>query len=566
MNKKQFIGLIIFIVTLCPITVFGESNNNLETIQTLESNNEGYTLGDINNDGKINTGDVLLGLRHIYATSNNKKQSWILIDNKFKAADVTKDNVVNSGDILKILRYISANSDPKVAQKHANWKRLDTTNNTDEPDDTENGNNSEKIRLSQNSITILKGKSQVLTAITTPLNQKVEWISLDKSIATVSNGNVKGVNKGKATIIARLVSDNNQVATCIVTVVDNKIEATGIDLLEKNGLTLEVGSSYTMNPIITPANATDTKIKWEVTDKNVLSISSGKVTAKGVGKASVIATLNQTGTDTSLKQARCEIEVKEKVGKIQIKDITINKGQTKNIEVIYTPENALIKDIEYEYDANYIKIDSNGQITGLKKTDNPIEVKAKSKSISKASTKFYVTVKVPATTITAIISGNEIKSRTLYVGQTFDVNFVESPSNSTDNISVSSSDKSVVTVSNKKTNANYKIVTIKAVKAGTAVITGKTSSGKIHEIKITVKNPTLKLKTQSITMKKNDTKELKPAVTQKGATYTIKSCKSSNTGIVTVTKAGKVTAKNSGTAIVTMQTTAGTIKYKITVK
>ena len=67
-------------------------------------------------------------------------------------------------------------------------------------------------------------------------------------------------------------------------------------------------------------------------------------------------------------------------------------------------------------------------------------------------------------------------------------------------------------------------------------------------------------------MKKNDTKELKPAVTQKGATYTIKSCKSSNTGIVTVTKAGKVTAKNSGTAIVTMQTTAGTIKYKITVK
>ena len=55
-------------------------------------------LGDVYEDGSINSSDALLCLRHSIKEVSLK-------GNQFKQADVTFDDKVNASDALQILRY-----------------------------------------------------------------------------------------------------------------------------------------------------------------------------------------------------------------------------------------------------------------------------------------------------------------------------------------------------------------------------------------------------------------------------------------------------------------------------
>lgn len=58
-----------------------------------------YKLGDSNDDGKINTTDVVIILRHL--------AGWELADVDIVAADITGDGKVNTTDAVVILRYLA---------------------------------------------------------------------------------------------------------------------------------------------------------------------------------------------------------------------------------------------------------------------------------------------------------------------------------------------------------------------------------------------------------------------------------------------------------------------------
>ena len=81
--------------------------------------------GDVNNDGKIDTTDLLKMLRHISASKSeetaNKYPAWILEGNNFKAADISGDNKVDTTDTLKLLRHISASKSEETANKYPTW-------------------------------------------------------------------------------------------------------------------------------------------------------------------------------------------------------------------------------------------------------------------------------------------------------------------------------------------------------------------------------------------------------------------------------------------------------------
>ena len=77
-----------------------------------------------------------------------------------------------------------------------------------------------KVTLNKTSATLVKGKTLTLKATLTPSNAstKFTWSSSDKSVATVdSNGKVKAVKKGTATITVK--TSNNKKATCKITVI-----------------------------------------------------------------------------------------------------------------------------------------------------------------------------------------------------------------------------------------------------------------------------------------------------------------------------------------------------------
>ena len=121
------------------------SNNTTETItikdlvgnetkQTITINNIDKTpeqvkkVGDVNENNKIDIGDILLLKRYIAYTNSttvaNKHSNWKISDEKIKIGDINKNGKIDIGDILKLQRYISASNSKEVAQKHKDWLNL----------------------------------------------------------------------------------------------------------------------------------------------------------------------------------------------------------------------------------------------------------------------------------------------------------------------------------------------------------------------------------------------------------------------------------------------------------
>ena len=135
---------------------------------------------------------------------------------------------------------------------------------------------------------------------------------------------------------------------------------------------------------------------------------------------------------------------------------------------------------------------------------------------------------------------------TIYVGKTETLKI--SGTNKT--VKWTTSNKNVATVSSKGK--------VTAKKTGTTTITAKVS-GKKYNCKVTVKKPYINCSSKTLYV--SDTYTLKLTGTS------IKSIKSSNTKVATVSNKGKVTAKKAGTATITITgKDKKTYKCKITVK
>ena len=82
-------------------------------------------VGDVNENNKIDIGDILLIKRHMAYTNStivaNKHSNWKLGDEKIQMGDLNNNGKIDIGDILKLQRYISASNSKEVAQKHNDW-------------------------------------------------------------------------------------------------------------------------------------------------------------------------------------------------------------------------------------------------------------------------------------------------------------------------------------------------------------------------------------------------------------------------------------------------------------
>lgn len=76
----------------------GGGIGTLAPVGTYTAKGPAYTLGDVDEDGKINSNDALEALKH-------SVHKIVLKDDRFLAADVTRDGKVNSDDALDILKF-----------------------------------------------------------------------------------------------------------------------------------------------------------------------------------------------------------------------------------------------------------------------------------------------------------------------------------------------------------------------------------------------------------------------------------------------------------------------------
>ena len=163
------------------------------------------------------------------------------------------------------------------------------------------------VSLDKTSMSMIVGDTQTLTATVTPSNasnKSVTWSSSNTSVATVSSsGLVTAKAAGSATITVT-TNDGGKKATCLVTVSAAIVSVTGVSL-DKTSLSMTVGETQTLTATISPSNATDKSVIWSSNNTSVASVSSsGLVTAKAAGSATIIVTTNDGG-----KTALCAVTV-----------------------------------------------------------------------------------------------------------------------------------------------------------------------------------------------------------------------------------------------------------------
>ena len=327
------------------------------------------------------------------------------------------------------------------------------------------------VSLDNTLLLISVGESRKLSATVKPsgaTNKEVSWASSNESVATVdSNGNVKGLKEGSATITVT-TKDGSKTATCKVTVSKpvSTIAVTGVSL-NKTSLSLTVGESQSLSATVSPSNASDKSVSWKSSDTSVATVDgSGNVKAVKAGTATITVT-----TKDGSKTATCKVTVKSSsvaVTSISLnkRDLYLSEGESEKLIVTFNPSDATNKEVTWESDTpSKATVDNNGNVKAVEVGTAIISVTTKDGS---KIARCLVHVSAAVISVTGVsVSPTSV---TLAEGERKELTATVKPSNATKkSVTWTSSNTTVATVSTSG------LVTAKS--AGTATITVTTVDG-----------------------------------------------------------------------------------------
>ena len=218
------------------------------------------------------------------------------------------------------------------------------------------------VQMSSTTMIVNLNQECQLSAQTLPLStsdNELIWSSSDESIAAVDeNGKVTGLKLGRCVIKATSV-DGGYEAECAITVI-KPVEYVSLD---KNSISLKVGSTTEITASSMPYDATDKSILWESSNDSIAKVDeNGVVTAIKTGTAVITATA-RTNADA---KATCKVTVTQPVTGILLKEntVTLKKpGEAKQLTAIVQPEDASNKNVKWMSSAPEICfVSENGTI------------------------------------------------------------------------------------------------------------------------------------------------------------------------------------------------------------
>lgn len=331
-----------------------------------------------------------------------------VVNNVLEFADGNNaDMIVDDGVILKPERLITrevVTATPKPTETTTNTTAPKPTTKP-EPTNTEPSSTPSPstpvavsgVALNKKVATINVGKTVTVKATVTPANaanKTLAWTSSNRTVATVSNGVVKGVKAGRVVITAKTTDGSNISATCTVTV---KQPVTSISLSKK--ATMYTGKKLTLKAKVNPANASNKALTWKSYNTKIAKVASnGVVTGVKAGTVKITA----TAKDGSRKSATCTVTVRQSVSKITLSKTNVvlpKKGSSYNVKVTVAPKNAYNKNVAVKsaktkvakVSASTVKSGKAVKITAVKKGTTKVVFTAKDGSKKSATCK--VTVK-----------------------------------------------------------------------------------------------------------------------------------------------------------------------------
>ena len=362
------------------------------------------------------------------------------------------------------------------------------------------------------------------------------WSSSNENVATVSEGNVKAVGEGTATITATS-RDGNKTATCKVNVtrVDKALKSI---TMKQSNITLEEGKTGWIGVNYNPSDASDKVLYWTSSNTDVATVSEGNIKAIREGTATLTATSRDGG-----RTATCKVTVTSPIVHVQsislkTTSLTMRPGDKTTVYAVYNPSNVTDKVLTWTSSNTDVATVSEGNVTAV--GVGTATITAKSRDGGKTAT-----CKVTVSDGTVKLESISLKTTSLSMkkGDKTTVYAVYNPSNVTDKVLYwSSSNENVATVSEGN---------VTAVGAGTATITAKSrDGGKTASCTVTVTDGTIKV--QSISLKstteiltKGSTKTIYAVYNPSNVTDKVLTWSSSNTGVATVSE-GVVKAVGTG--------------------
>ena len=408
------------------------------------------------------------------------------------------------------------------------------------------------VSLDKTELSLTEGDTWQLTAMVTPSdasNKNVSWKSSSPSVAKVSSsGLVSAVSKGTATITVT-TEDGSKMATCQVTVKKKVISVTGVSL-NQSSMTLVEGETGQLTAMVSPSNATNQNVSWKSSSTSIATVSSsGLVKGVSAGTATITVT-----TEDGSKTATCRVTVKEKT--ISVTSVSLDKttlslteGETSQLTATVSPSNATNKNISWRSSSTSIAtVSSSGFVTAVSAGTATITVTTEDGSKT-ATCQVEVRVSVTGVSLSPT-------SVTLTEGDTYQLSAMVTPSNATNkNVRWQSNATGIVTVSSSG------LITAKS--QGSATITVITEDGGYAAgCQVTVNKKAIpvtgvSLNYTSLTLYQGGTFQLTATVNPSNATNKNVSWTSSSTSVATVSSSGLVTAKQAGTAAITVWTESG---------
>lgn len=413
------------------------------------------------------------------------------------------------------------------------------------------------VKLNKSAVTLYRSANENTPGNTITLTAKVNgatkkatdvvWSSSNENVAkVVADKKGRGVvtstrTAGEAVITA---SANGRTASCKVTVLESTISL-NIDAMQLS--TKGAGSSIKLAPTVVGAKKS---VTWTSSDRQIATVSGGKVTGKKEGTAIVTAKANGVETTCNVTVLPGQISINEE--KVQLY-VTKNASDETTGETKELKTNAANTDVVTWTSSNESVVTVEGKAKGKAAIT---AVGAGNAVITATCNDKTDTCVVEVKNSSTSIAEKVVHLKTKGVAKSYTLGYQVVGRKSA--VTWKSSNTKVVSVSKGKVTAK---------KAGTATVT-MTANGVQDEVKVIVQNytPTITLNQKEYTLYtkgKGNNVALKATVS--GVSKKIE-WQSNNASVAEVSTKGKVTAKGKGRALITASSNGVTAKCWISVR
>ena len=224
------------------------------------------------------------------------------------------------------------------------------------------------IELDKDSVRLYKDNSIQLTATILPDTASatsIGWFSTNYDVAWVEDGGMVYANAvGEADIIVWV---DQVMDTCHVTVTPVMVENI---TLSANHMSMALDETYKLTATVTPENAENQTLEWEIPDNEVLLtqlVNNKNLNIGAAGEGTVTITVR--ATDGSGVSASCEVFVSANtpVKTLTLSPETLNLyvSYSEQLNAIITPQDAYTQELRwFSSNENVVTVNSNGVVYG----------------------------------------------------------------------------------------------------------------------------------------------------------------------------------------------------------